>query len=52
LCGSEAYADAMAAAGDNIVAVYNMDMIAYDAPATRRCGCTRARPAIPAMPLI
>ena len=30
LCGSKAYADAVAAAGDNIVAVYNMDMIAYD----------------------
>ena len=30
LCGSEAYASAVAAAGDNIVAVYNMDMIAYD----------------------
>ena len=31
LCGSEVYADAVAASGDNIVAVYNMDMIAYDA---------------------
>ncbi|CAG0932248.1 Bacterial leucyl aminopeptidase [Thermoflexales bacterium] len=30
LCGSEVYADAVSAAGDNIVAVYNMDMIAYD----------------------
>ena len=30
LCGSAAYASAVAAAGDNIVAVYNMDMIAYD----------------------
>ena len=30
LCGSKAYASAVAAAGDNIVAVYNMDMIAYD----------------------
>jgi leucyl aminopeptidase len=30
LCGSEAYASAVAAAGENIVAVYNMDMIAYD----------------------
>jgi hypothetical protein len=30
LCGSEAYAGAVAAAGEDIVAVYNMDMIAYD----------------------
>jgi hypothetical protein len=30
LCGSEAYASAVAAAGDNIAAVYNLDMIAYD----------------------
>jgi hypothetical protein len=31
LCGSEMYADTVYASGDNIVAVYNMDMIAYDA---------------------
>ena len=30
LCGSEAYSDLVFANGDNIVAVYNMDMIAYD----------------------
>ncbi len=30
LCGSAAYADIVAAAGDNIIAVYNMDMIAWD----------------------
>ncbi len=30
LCGSNAYAAAVYAAGDNIVAVYNMDMIAWD----------------------
>jgi len=30
LCGSGAYADAVYAAGDNIVAVYNLDMIAWD----------------------
>ena len=30
LYGSGAYANAVAAAGDNIVAVYNMDMIAWD----------------------
>jgi Zn-dependent M28 family amino/carboxypeptidase len=30
LCGSEAYAAAVSAAGDNIVAVYNLDMIAWD----------------------
>ena len=30
LYGSAAYANAVAAAGDNIVAVYNMDMIAWD----------------------
>jgi hypothetical protein len=30
LCGSGAYADAVLAAGDNIVAVYNLDMIAWD----------------------
>ena len=31
LCGSDAYAAAAFAAGDNIVAVYNLDMIAWDA---------------------
>ncbi len=31
LCGSEAYADERYAAGDDIVAVYNLDMIAWDA---------------------
>jgi Zn-dependent M28 family amino/carboxypeptidase len=31
LCGSAAYANTVSAAGDNIVAVYNMDMIAWDA---------------------
>ena len=31
LYGSEAYADALSAAGENVVAVYNMDMIAWDA---------------------
>jgi Zn-dependent M28 family amino/carboxypeptidase len=31
LYGSKRYADLVAAAGDNIVAVYNMDMIAWDA---------------------
>jgi Zn-dependent M28 family amino/carboxypeptidase len=31
LCGSEAFARQAATAGTNIVAVYNMDMIAYDA---------------------
>lgn len=31
LCGSEAFARQAAEAGTNIVAVYNMDMIAYDA---------------------
>jgi Zn-dependent M28 family amino/carboxypeptidase len=30
LCGSSAYAAAVATAGDNIVAVYNLDMIAWD----------------------
>ncbi|MBI5563549.1 MAG: M20/M25/M40 family metallo-hydrolase [Chloroflexi bacterium] len=30
LCGSGAYADTVFAAGENIVAVYNMDMIAWD----------------------
>ncbi len=30
LCGSAAYASAVAGAGENIVAVYNMDMIAWD----------------------
>jgi Zn-dependent M28 family amino/carboxypeptidase len=31
LCGSEMYANLVYANGENIVAVYNMDMIAYDA---------------------
>lgn len=31
LCGSSVYANLVASAGDNIVAVYNMDMIAWDA---------------------
>jgi hypothetical protein len=31
LCGSAAYANTVSAVGDNIVAVYNMDMIAWDA---------------------
>ncbi len=30
LCGSEAYASEVAAVGEDIVAVYNVDMIAYD----------------------
>jgi Zn-dependent M28 family amino/carboxypeptidase len=30
LCGSEIYASDTAAAGEDIIAVYNMDMIAYD----------------------
>jgi hypothetical protein len=30
LCGSKAYASAVASGGEDIVAVYNMDMIAYD----------------------
>jgi hypothetical protein len=30
LCGSNVYANAVYAAGENIVAVYNMDMIAWD----------------------
>ena len=30
MCGSAAYANVVAAAGDNIVAVYNIDMIAWD----------------------
>lgn len=30
LCGSDVYAGAVYAAGDNIVAVYNMDMIGWD----------------------
>jgi hypothetical protein len=31
LCGSAQYANTISAKGDNVVAVYNMDMIAYDA---------------------
>jgi len=50
LCGSEVYADAVSAAGDNIVAVYNMDMIAYDStggPTLRLHTRTTSNPGYP-----
>ena len=45
LCGSEIYARDAAAAGEAIVAVYNMDMIAWTG-AEPICGCTPGGPTI------
>ncbi len=50
LCGSEVYADDVQATGDNIVAVYNMDMIAYDStgsPTLRLHTRTTSNPGYP-----
>jgi hypothetical protein len=51
LLGSDAYAAMVAAAGDNIVAVYNMDMIAWDSiggPTLRLHTRTTGNPGYPA----
>ena len=51
LCGSAVYANMVASAGENIVAVYNMDMIAWDAingPTLRLHTRTTNNPGYPA----